>query len=219
MNGIWSPSQDIIKSQVTEAQQKPTLFGSEFVQEFINRTKDSEQRSSLLGQAMALEVKMSHLQEQEAINEVEQLELELEQLAEQGKVADAKLLQLESQTTSWLNAQLARDAALQRASNMVANLRGNRPGTFASRRDIADHEAKLQGAAAVAAEAEQDVIAHAGDYHKHLREIAKQKSVVQQLAGRDKAIRRRLALLQGKPAPDSSTSGYSASETGLGGAL
>jgi hypothetical protein len=201
MNGIWSPSQDAIKSQVAEVQQKPTLFGSEFVQTFIRTTQDSVERASLLGQLMALESKMQSYLQNSTTNEVAALELELEQLAEQGNAADAKLLQLESQSTAYLNAQLQRDAVLQRAANQLANLRGNYPGRFATRRDIADHDAKVQGAMVLADEAEQDVRLHAGDYRQHLDAVEGQKRVVHALAERDKEIRRRLAFLQGKPAP------------------
>ncbi len=213
--GIWSPSQDVTTQQ---DQEKPTLLESQAAQEFLKRTISSEERAFILGELVTLQERMNALQESDAATEMPSIESQLEQIAIEGKDADRELASLESHTLALRNADLQREATLVKCNRELNNLRAGAPDRFATRRDVANHDARIKDAERLAAEAEKDVRIHSQDLQQHLDTVEQAKQRVRDLLAKEHSLKTRLAFLQGKPAPGNvSNRPTSYSSNGLGG--
>jgi hypothetical protein len=213
----WSPSAEQAIIQVQQQQEKPTLFSSPFVQDFISRAADNDEKQRTIGEIAHLENKMLKLLATADSDEVASILVELETIAIEGKAADAEMTRFESETLAYRNADLQREQTLVKCNRAVNNLKGNAPNRFATRIDIAEHEAKIKDAGKLAAEAEADIRTHSMDLQMHMQNLNAAKLKVKQLLGREHSLKSRLAYLRGEAAPAAaSTRPTSFSSTGLG---
>jgi hypothetical protein len=215
---IWSPSseQSIIAARQQQQQMElEDLTSSPFVQQYLEATKGAEERQAQMGELLDLQDRMKATKQRCIRVEIAGIEVQLEEVALEGKAAEKHLASLEQQTLAIRNADLQREQVFINSNRNLNNLRHSAPDRFATRRDIAAHERKIQEAQTLANNAEAEVRAHAMDLQFHLRNVDLAKGRVRDLVGKEQQLKSRFAYLRNEPAPGNSSGTHSGNSFGL----
>lgn len=209
---VWSPSKDIIKSQVAEAP-KLTLTDCELVKNLIKAPEDGTGTiGSLLGKAKLLQDEMLAYMQRSQTSRIAELESNIVEASEQGRIAEQELAAANAGVMNARVGEANRENAYNAAMLALNTAKGSPLPRFYTNADVKAKDEAIARAQEAVEAALADMSANPLAIPQAIERQKNAQRKVMALAARVDEYRRELTALGGAKAQ---TTGYLQSATGL----